>query len=106
MFQENDQYDRKFVLPPIDEERGKPNNYNMQRRSYQARPYQHDLVDDKASFDTVGGCLGVTICIMLLIVLLFAISYPLTYYYYPDTGFVRGNTNNGNYFSPYQRQRW
>jgi hypothetical protein len=40
--------------------------------------------NDEAANDMWGACLGILICMLLLLFLVFAMSYPAQYYYYPD----------------------
>jgi hypothetical protein len=45
--------------------------------------------------ETWGACLGVLVCIMLLLLLAFTASYPISYYYYPAD--QNGNVYRGSY---------
>jgi hypothetical protein len=41
--------------------------------------------------DMWGTCLGVIICVSLFVLLAFTMSYPVTYYYYPDDPTFKGH---------------
>ena len=56
-------------------------------------PYDYGAKDGADGTEAWGACLGVLICVMLLLLLAFTASYPVSYYYYPDQKGYRDYSN-------------
>ena len=57
--------------------------------------------DKEDGSEAWGACLGVLVCVMLLLLLAFAASYPVSYYYYPaDQNMYRGGPYSYNHGCP------
>ena len=61
-------------------------------------PYNH-ADEEQSGNDMWGACLGVIICISLVMLLTLTVSYPINSYYYPDDPKDRGYYHNYNNYN-------
>jgi hypothetical protein len=101
-----------FTTARLTQNDGGNNECDMRRISMPMARYGHPYVvagyganaavaDREDGSEAWGACLGVLICVMLLLLLAFTASYPVSYYYYPsDPNMYRGSSYSYNHACP------
>ena len=88
--------DTDALIESDDAQRGRSRTAGAYYRSKAPVYYYHDLPSGEGISDDAGALVGLMVCLCLLLLLAFSVSYPLSSYYYttpeePPTKWRHGN---------------